>query len=900
MRKMFWAGVCLIILIQTYFTIYGTVLANEEVVGGVARHSGDNIDAKFGSTPTIDGTISGGEWSDANTVTFSNSQGIVIVYFKHNSYGLLVAFDIPEPDPLDSGVAFDPNHDGIAGGNDYFLERNTNRYDTRTGLDYGNHDTSPPVGWEANFTQYAINWQVEYNISFGLLSITSGVDKTFGIAFHTLGGSGAQEYDWPTTCNIIDPMTFADISSSDSWSGQTVNNPPTLSSGFVTPITGDTNTEFIYDVTYRDIDNDPPTLKKIFIDEVEYDMSTTDFTYSDGSSYKFSTELTVGDHNFYFIFHDGTVGTRLPLGGTYEGPSVISPNLAPKLISGGIPNNTYSIDEDSGQGNNLIDLETFFEDERDDGNLRFKIVYEENASILDASIDGKFLDVEQKLENWFGTLKFQVKAIDKGLDGLIGGDEDLEGVSNIFNIKINPILDAPRIVKIGPKDVIDGEIVELTGRDAAYEDSWFNFSIVATDGDIEMGASDSLTFESNSSLIKLEADKENPLIVHASLLPENRDVGIMYLQLTVWDSSGVVADDSVDVVLEIKNTNDNPSIDTVIRFGTTYKIYDNQLELSSLSAAFEDNWFNLTVIASDPDIEIGEDDELMFKTNVTLSNFNIDKSTGEVSFLPSQTDVGMLYTQIFVKDSYGQDNDDFLEMKIEVKNTNDPPEIKEIDVETGRSVFFEGEYINITAICVDPDLKYNPKEMLTYKWISNLAGDLGENQTLSTNSLSVGAHNITLTVTDNYGLKAMKAFSITVRQKLAIDIKEPQERDGESAGVSLLVFIGIIGVIIILVIIFVVSLVVRKKKKLKQQVTHTIPPQPQQTTKTYTNVPISPLLPKSKEESELSYPTIPQPPVEKSTETKEEKRDLCPTCGQPLFLFKQTDSYYCSECKDFK
>lgn len=190
------------------------------LAGIVLAHSGDSIDVRFGKTPAIDGSFSSGEWNDANSITYNNYYGTVTVYFKHNSHSLLVAFDIPDssfPDFDDSGIALDINHDGIASDTDYFLELSrSGRYDTRTGTDYSNHDMSSPDGWEAMYTTNTNGWQVEYNISFELIDITSKVSKTIGIAFHTLDGSNG-EYDWPTSCHILHPNTFADALSSDNW-----------------------------------------------------------------------------------------------------------------------------------------------------------------------------------------------------------------------------------------------------------------------------------------------------------------------------------------------------------------------------------------------------------------------------------------------------------------------------------------------------------------------------------------------------------------------------------------------------------------------------------------------------------------------------------------------------------
>ena len=56
------------------------------------------VDVTYGSTPTVDGSISVGEYTDAHSVTFAMSGGTCTVYFKHNGSSLYVAFDVPNVD----------------------------------------------------------------------------------------------------------------------------------------------------------------------------------------------------------------------------------------------------------------------------------------------------------------------------------------------------------------------------------------------------------------------------------------------------------------------------------------------------------------------------------------------------------------------------------------------------------------------------------------------------------------------------------------------------------------------------------------------------------------------------------------------------------------------------------
>ena len=75
----------IIIFIQLFNGVFINIFAEVANQNKGTRHSGDSIDASFGTTPTIDGNISSSEWTDANSIQFGRFDGITI-YFKHNSH----------------------------------------------------------------------------------------------------------------------------------------------------------------------------------------------------------------------------------------------------------------------------------------------------------------------------------------------------------------------------------------------------------------------------------------------------------------------------------------------------------------------------------------------------------------------------------------------------------------------------------------------------------------------------------------------------------------------------------------------------------------------------------------------------------------------------------------------
>ncbi|MFX0113851.1 MAG: hypothetical protein ACFFB3_04840, partial [Candidatus Hodarchaeota archaeon] len=112
---------------------------------------------------------------------------------------------------------------------------------------------------------------------------------------------------------------------------------PTLSNPSLSPSSGTTSTQFSFEITYTDLDDEAPWYVIVFIDSVSHQMrSILGSNYTAGVRYRYQTLLSVGTHSYYFQASDGTSTVWDPLGSTYTGPEVNPPSFAPILSAGSV------------------------------------------------------------------------------------------------------------------------------------------------------------------------------------------------------------------------------------------------------------------------------------------------------------------------------------------------------------------------------------------------------------------------------------------------------------------------------------------------------------------------------------------------------------------------------------
>jgi len=108
------------------------------------------------------------------------------------------------------------------------------------------------------------------------------------------------------------------------YAGGSPPDAPVLSSGSASPSTGTISTLFTYEVTYTDVNNDPPSSITVSVDSGPANtlskQTPGDSDYTDGCIYLYQTSGMVrGSHSYHFATSDGTYATTL---GPYGGPTV--------------------------------------------------------------------------------------------------------------------------------------------------------------------------------------------------------------------------------------------------------------------------------------------------------------------------------------------------------------------------------------------------------------------------------------------------------------------------------------------------------------------------------------------------------------------------------------------------
>jgi hypothetical protein len=243
-------------------------------------------------------------------------------------------------------------------------------------------------------------------------------------------------------------------------------------------------------------------------------------------------------------------------------------------------------------------------------------------------------------------------------------------------------------------------------------------------------------------------------------------VGVWWANYTVTDALGLT--DTVKVRWSITDVNDAPVITTVVP-GTVN--------------ALEDQPFTLSLAATDLDADL-----LVWTDDCPL--FIIGRSTGAVSFTPTQSVVGTHRVTVTVSD--GRGGTAAVSFDLVVANVNDLPVLGNVAPLSGTS-YREGEAVSFMATATDAD-----GDALTYIWKEGTK-ELGRGSPFTTTGLKPGKHTVTLVVDDG---------NATVERQLDVVVRAEEGGGVGGAGTAILLLV----VIAVIVVIAVVALAMRSRK----------------------------------------------------------------------------------------
>ncbi len=360
--------------------------------------------------------------------------------------------------------------------------------------------------------------------------------------------------------------------------------------------------------------------------------------------------------------------------------------------------------------------------------------------------------------NWNGEQDIVFNATDPG-----GKSVEATITVKVAAANDNPKIDHIFIINTQKQTVPNGITV------TANEDEWFNFTMIASDVDMDFEG-DSLSWDinldqafpglqnSNTQVDPLTSTKFN-----VSLYPTQDEVGDHSVTIKATDSNS--GSDSVTFKIKVQNVNDPPRVVSIEdEESNVYNIVDPDTPIEF--NVKENEYLNLTVLAEDDDPE--DEDYLKYSTDSVYIEFT-GTSDNTIQFHPtaSQIDDSPYTVQLIVKDLNYESG--HATIKVTVENKNERPEAAITAPEDGES-FDEGEEITFDASDSTPggnDADYGDE--LTYVWTIDDGKQLGTGEEVKKAIDDPGEHTITLTVTDG-GEDGMNKLSAST--SITIDIDE--------------------------------------------------------------------------------------------------------------------------------
>jgi outer membrane protein assembly factor BamB len=370
----------------------------------------------------------------------------------------------------------------------------------------------------------------------------------------------------------------------------------------------------------------------------------------------------------------------------------------------------------------------------------------------------------------------------------------------IITVWVKPVNDAPVLGTLAP--------LELT------EDVSYILNVTSYITDVDSPLANLTVYDSTySKYVKVQGMEFN------FTYPEGVTEDL--INITVYDSYEDELRDTQDLEITIEPVNDPPTIKqlppvTVKEDGTfKYSVDEFISDVDTPKAT-------LMVSVDSPYVAVkGHELTLTYPDSVSTDNLNVKVFDGEY---------------------YANES-----LFVFVDPVNDPPIIISIDSPNDGDEFEHDDTIDFTAQISDRDLIYGD-DKLTFKWTSDIDGQLASTQNATGISLSSGKHEITFTVLDREKERDTESIDITVKEKQEEpepdknetpdpDPKPPVDKDDdkkESTSGNSNFGLIIAGVVVAVIIVILLSLLMIRKKKgkkpeaLEPAAVTTVPPQDQQ------------------------------------------------------------------------
>ncbi len=296
------------------------------------------------------------------------------------------------------------------------------------------------------------------------------------------------------------------------------------------------------------------------------------------------------------------------------------------------------------------------------------------------------------------------------------------------------------------------------------------FTLYVNASDVE--SNDSLTFnvDSNCSLTNpwnittINSSNNGTGRINQTL--NNTHVVCRWINISVTDSKEY---DWEMVFINITNTNDAPTLHEI----SDYSGNDGR-NMSNLSAV-KGREFNYHVNVTDPDELTYEGEAFTYVDNTSL--FEINSTSGQITFTPDISDVGLHHILINISDDGGLS--DSRVMTLEVVN-NTAPTLDPI----GSFSCAEDSYCVKIITASDPDtgenLTFNDNSSLfTITYVNETAGKINFTPTNS----NVGTFLINVSVADYYSFMDYEVFNLTINNTNDAPFFD-QDNDGVEDNVS--------------------------------------------------------------------------------------------------------------------